>query len=88
VRQLLSGELWGRLSPVDLVPKVRAYRGPLLNGQQGIEFWAFQAPDRPFGPRAQWSSPGPYVTIDSMSETAKMKVAFALVTQELLTALK
>jgi hypothetical protein len=88
VRQLLSGEIWGRRSRFDLAPKVRAYRGPLRDGQRGIEFWSFQAPDHPFGPRAHWSSAGPFVTIDSTSETARLKVAFVRITQDLLETVK
>ncbi len=87
VRQLLSGEVWGKCEPFGLLPKVKAYRGPLREGDSGVEFWAFQAPDHPHGPRGHWSSPSKYVTIDHETETAKLSVAFVRVTQDLLEAL-
>lgn len=84
VRQLLSGEIWGKRARFDLAPKVRAYQGPLREGQRGVEFWSFQSPDHPFGPRAHWSSAGPYVTIDSINEIVRLKIAFVRITQGLL----
>lgn len=86
VKQLLSGELWGRPASWGGSPMVKAHRGALERGERGIEFWSFQAPDTPAGPRIYWRTPGPYVTVDSDEETAKLKVAFVRVTQDLLSS--
>ena len=51
VRQVLSGELWGRPPAWGGEPAVKAYAGSLPDGASGVEFWAFQAPDAPYGPQ-------------------------------------
>jgi hypothetical protein len=84
VRQVLSGEIWGKAPRWGRSPAVKAYRGPLKDSESGIEFWAFQEPDSPYGPRPYWSIAGPYVTIDPDTETAKLSVAFARITQDLI----
>lgn len=84
-QQLQSGEIWGRVPRWGLSPTVEAIPGPLPDGASGIEFWAFEEPDRAIGPRSHWSREGPYVTIDSTEEIAKLAVAFARVNQDVAT---
>lgn len=83
VKQLMSGELWGRPASWGGTPAVKAYPGSLGPVASGIEFWSFQAPDSPVGPRAYWRTAGPFVTIESASEVARLKVAFVRITQDL-----
>ena len=83
VKQALSGEIWGEVPRWGRSPAVKAYRGALGSGESGIEFWAFQEPDSPYGPRQYWSTVGPYVTIDQETEVAKLSVVFARITQDL-----
>jgi hypothetical protein len=83
VKQLLSGEMWGRVPRSGISPAVQAIPGPLPPDQLGVEFWAFEEPDRPYGPWSHWTREGPYVTIDSHEEIAKLSVAIARVTQDL-----
>jgi hypothetical protein len=85
VKQLLSGEVWGKVPRYGISLAVEAIPGPLPPGQTGFEFWAFEEPDRAVGPRSQWTKGGPYVTIDSGAEVAKLKVAISRVTQDLLS---
>ena len=82
-KQVLSGELWGRIPRWGCVPTVKAFPGQLPAGESGIEFWSFQEPDRPVGPRSHWSQSGPYVTIDQSDEIARLAVAFVRITQDL-----
>ncbi len=83
VKQVLSGEIWGKRARFGLSPAVKAYVGPLPSGVSGIEFWSFEAPDRPHGPRGHWSIPGPHVKVDPEIEIVKLSVVFARVTQDL-----
>jgi hypothetical protein len=82
LKQLLSGEVWGKTAQFGLSPAVKAYRGPLSEEESGIEFWTFQEPDRPHGTRSHWSKEGDFVTIEG--EFAKLSVIFVRVTQEYL----
>jgi len=84
VKQILTGEVWGRPPSWGGSPAVKAYPGALDPGFSGIEFWSFQAPDSPAGPRAYWRTDGPFVTIDASSDVAMLRVAFARITQDLL----
>lgn len=45
VQQETSGELWGYPSITSNRPKVKAYDGPLPDGERGIEFTTDVAPD-------------------------------------------
>ena len=45
VKQLLSGEAWGKPARFGADPAAKAYRGPLRPGDEGFEFWAFGPPD-------------------------------------------
>lgn len=83
VKQVLSGEIWGKRARFGLSPAVKAYPGPIPLGVSGIEFWSFEAPDRPHGPRSHWSIAGPYVKVDPEIEVVKLSVVFARVTQGL-----
>jgi hypothetical protein len=85
VKQLLSGEVWGRPPRWGGGPQVKAYRGGLPDAASGFEFWAFQAPDNQFGPRALWYSAGPYVAIEPEDEVVKLQIAFVRITQDLHT---
>jgi hypothetical protein len=84
VKQLLSGEIWGKTPRQGLSPTVQAFAGPLPAGETGIEFWAFQKPDNVFGPISHWNSEGPYVTIDKAAEVAKLSAAFVRVSPSLI----
>lgn len=83
MKQLLSGEIWGRRPSWGGSPYVKAYAGKLPDAVSGIEFWAFQAPDTPHGPRIAWRTAGPSVTMDKRNDTVKLQVAFVRVTQDL-----
>jgi hypothetical protein len=83
VKQLLTGEVWGKSPSWGGSPQVKAYSRTLPNRASGFEFWAFQAPDTRHGPRGLWYSPGPYVTIDEMTAIVKLKIAFVRITQDL-----
>lgn len=85
VKQLLSGEVWGRVPRWGRSPAVQAIPGALPQGKAGVEFWSFGEPDSPYGPWSYWTREGPYVTIDSDSEVAKLSVAIAKVTQDLIS---
>jgi hypothetical protein len=80
----MSGEIWGRPARWGHSPTVKAYVGALTPGETGIEFWSFQAPDTAAGRRAYWRTRGPFVTIDDVTDTAKLHVAFVRITQDLL----
>jgi hypothetical protein len=84
VKQIMSGEIWGRPPSWGGSPAVKAYPGALGEGDSGIEFWSFQSPDSPTGPRAYWRTAGPSVTVDKASDLAKLRVAFVRITQDLL----
>jgi hypothetical protein len=84
VKQILSGELWGRPARWGNSPAVRAYAGTLPLGKSGIEFWSFQAPESPHPYRVYWRTRGPFVTIDSANEVAKLQVAFVRIAQDIL----
>jgi hypothetical protein len=83
LKQVLSGEIWGKRPRWGISPAVKAYRGSLSEGDSGIEFWSFQEPDTQYGPRIHWSTEGPYVTIDDETETARLSVAFVRITQDI-----
>jgi hypothetical protein len=82
--QVLSGEIWGRAPSWGGSPAVKAYPGALSAGDRGVEFWSFQAPDAPSGPRAYWRTDGDFVTIDEASGIVRLQIAFVRVTQDLL----
>jgi hypothetical protein len=82
VKQLLTGELWGKANRGTSEPTAVAYRGRLLD-QEGFEFWAFQAPDNLYGTRAYWRQPGDFVEVDDNLELVKLKIAFIRVAQAL-----
>lgn len=86
VAQALSGEVWGEVPRHGITPTVEAYPGALREGESGIEFWAFQAPDTRYGPRPRWFRAGAFLTIeeDGGREVAKLDVAFVKITQDLL----
>lgn len=84
VKQLLSGEIWGRPARWGYSPTVKAYAGALTAGESGIEFWSFQRPASPHAHRVYWRTGGRFVTIDHSNEVAKLQVAFVRITQDLL----
>jgi hypothetical protein len=84
VNQVLSGEVWGRAPSWGGSPAVKAYPGALRAGDSGIEFWAFQPPDSPAGPRAYWRTTGPFLALDEANDLVMLQVAFVRVTQDLL----
>jgi hypothetical protein len=83
LKQILSGEVWGEIPRWGISPTVEAIPGMLPDDVSGIEFWSFQEPDRPVGPRSHWSQEGPFVTIDKTEEMAKLSVVFARISQDL-----
>jgi hypothetical protein len=83
VKQVLSGEVWGKTNQNGIEPAVAAYRGRLSDDQEGIEFWAFQAPDNEYGTRVYWRTPGEFVEVDGNLEVVKLKIAFVRITQAL-----
>jgi hypothetical protein len=87
VLQALSGEVWGETPRHGATPAVQAYAGSIPDGQDGIEFWARQAPDSQFGPRPFWRIPGEHlrVELEGGREVAKLRVAFTRITQNLLS---
>ena len=82
-KQVLSGEIWGKTNRDGLEPTVTAHRGRLREDQEGVEFWAFQAPDNEYGTRAYWRRPGDFVEFDGNLGVVKLKIAFVRVTQAL-----
>lgn len=82
VKQMLSGELWGHAPRHGGDVCVKAYRDALPAGQSGCEFWAFAEPDT-WGPRVFWRTAGDFVTVDTIQDVVKLKVAFVRVTQDL-----
>jgi hypothetical protein len=84
VKQLMSGEIWGYPAKWGGIPTVKAFSGKLSATDTGIEFWSFQAPESLYGPRVYWRTHGPFVTIDDITDTAKLHVAFVRITQDLL----
>ena len=64
-------------------PAVKAYAGPLPEGASGVEFWAFQAPETPFGPRSYWWTAGDNVKVDADAAVVKLRIAFVRITQDL-----
>ena len=85
VKQLLSGELWGEAGRYGLEPAAKAYRGALPVGNEGFEFWAFDAPDGVHGTPVYWRRPSENLVIDDRLGVAKLKIAIVLVTQSLHT---
>jgi hypothetical protein len=83
VKQLLSGELWGRAPRSGGLPRAKAYPRRLPHGASGFEFWAFQAPDIRYGARRFWYSAGPYLAIDVSHEVVRLQIAFVRITQDL-----
>jgi hypothetical protein len=90
VRQLLSGEIWGRPSRYSGdVPLVQAHRGLLPPGRRGVEFLAFALPDKRWGApewrTEAWASGGqPLVwreTDPMLGRVIKLKVAITRVAQ-------
>lgn len=85
VKQLLSGELWGEAARFGIEPAAKAYRGALPAGDEGFEFWAFDAPDGAHGVPVYWREPSENLVIDGSLGVAKLKIAIVLVTQSLHT---
>ncbi len=83
VAQILSGEIWGKAPSWGGAPSVKAYPGPLPAAASGVEFWAFQPPESPHGPRSYWRRPGPFVVFDASIDVVKLSVAFVRITQDL-----
>lgn len=83
--QLSNGQIWGRAPSWNGPPAVKAHVGSIPDGDSGIEFWAFQAPDSPYGTRAFWRRPGPEVHLDDGGDLVKLNVAFVRITQDLRT---
>jgi hypothetical protein len=81
--QLRSGEIWGRAPSWGGSPAVKAYKGRLASSAKGIEFWSFQAPDTPEGPRIYWRSTSEFLALDGIDGVAKLKVSFVRVSQDL-----
>lgn len=77
VKQLRSGQLWGK--PLARDPVVKAHAGKLEVDEEGLEFWAPVPPDNPHGKRVYWRYAGPYVEITD--EIAKLTVFITRVTQ-------
>jgi hypothetical protein len=84
IKQLLSGEIWGRPARWGHSPTVKAYAGALTPGETGIEFWSFQPPASPHAHRVYWRTSGRFVTIEHSNDVAKLQVAFVRITQDLL----
>ena len=62
--QKASGEIWGKAPRFSLIPKVKAYIGPLPAGQRGIEFSTDVPPDIGCPPgQAFWSAGNPGVQV-------------------------
>ena len=78
--QELSGEIWGRVPRHGGWPQVKAYRGPLREGDRGIEFYSFQAPDGP-GPVVRWSGGGLRPDVDTEDGLAKIRCVIVRITQ-------
>jgi len=83
VKQLLSGEIWGYTPSWGGSAAAKAYAGALGEDASGIEFWTFQTPDSPQGPRVYWRTAGPFVTIDQAKDVVRLRVAFVRITQDL-----
>jgi hypothetical protein len=74
----LSAELWGRPRRNGLVPRVKAYLGPLPSGASGIEFSTEVAADPSTPPKtAYWTVGRPGVRSDG--EFAKIPVRISVV---------
>ena len=79
-RQQASGEIWGLPARGSNIPKVKAYVGPLPEGQPGIEFTTAVTPDPDCPPgHAYWSGPRAGVVV--RDDCARIKVAITKVTQ-------
>src|SRR5688500_1649197 len=64
-RQEETGEIWGKPARWSDIPKVKAYTGPLPDGQSGIEFVTDVPPDVGSAPgEATWAGPRPGVRIE------------------------
>jgi hypothetical protein len=79
-RQQATGEIWGRPAQWSLIPKVKAYRGPLPAGARGIEFVTDVPPDVGSARlRVDWSGPRPGVRVEG--DVAKIEVIVTKNTQ-------
>jgi hypothetical protein len=83
VRQLLSGELWGKAARFSDEASAKAYRGSLPPDEEGFEFWSFQPPDNQHGPRAYWRKLGDFLVAADNVHVVKLKIAFVTITQSL-----
>jgi hypothetical protein len=73
IRQEQSGELWGGAARFSDIPKVKAYVGPMPDGQRGVEFTTTVQPDSSCPPgQVYWS--GPRVGVDVSHGCAKIKI--------------
>lgn len=78
--QQQTGEIWGRPVRGGQKPAVRAYSGPLLPGQRGIEFATDILPDPQGAPhRPEWRGPRPGVREEN--GFAKLTVTITRCTQ-------
>ena len=86
IKQILSGELWGRRPSFGGDARAKAYNGSLPENASGFEFWAFTPPDnyQPQGPN-YWRNPSTYVEVgvDDEGDVVKLRLAFVKVTQDL-----
>ena len=80
---MMSGEVWGLPPSWGGSPAVKAYAGSLPDNASGVEFWAFQSPDAPYGPRVYWRTAGDYLAVDEQADLVKLRVAFVRITQDL-----
>lgn len=79
-QQLASQEIWGGVSRLSNIPKVKAYNGHLPEGFKGIEFTTDVPPDREMTPNlAYWSGDRPGVRNED--GFAKIKVRIIKTTQ-------
>jgi hypothetical protein len=81
LKQLASGEVWGRPAKrTSTIPKAKAYLGVLPEGRRGIEFTTEVAPDYGCIPwQPVWSGPRDGVRLDG--EFAIIKVTMTRNTQ-------
>jgi hypothetical protein len=78
--QTASGEIWGRAALLSHIPKVKAHRGPLPEGERGVEFWTEVPPDSgSTRQRVDWSGPRPGVEVED--DFAKIVVVITKNTQ-------
>jgi hypothetical protein len=73
-----SGELWGGPPAYGLAPAAQGYRGTLLEGERGFDFYASTAPDNKWGPPYWRERADGSVWLED--EKAKVKIYISRVT--------